>query len=60
MKFKLDWPLITAAVRTAGALMVGNVFVSSILLGNRNWLGLGALLLFGILAIIVTSMTRKD
>lgn len=60
MKLKFDWPAIIAAVRTAGALMVGNVFVSALLLGNRNWVSLGALLGWGLIVIISTSTTRKD
>lgn len=59
MKLKLDWAAFNAAIRTAGALMVGNVFVSAALLGNRNWSGLASLLLWGTIVIIVSSTARK-
>ena len=60
MKLKFDWPVFIAAVRTAGSLMVGNVFVSALLFNNRNWLYLAGLLGLGLLAIISTSFTRKE
>ena len=55
MKLNLDWPLIRTALRTAGGTMIGNVFVFALLLGNRDWVMLGGLLLIGAVVIIVNS-----
>ncbi len=39
MKFRFDVAALKAAVRTAGALMIGNAFVAVLLLGNHDWFG---------------------
>ena len=38
MTRKIDWDLLKAAGRTAGALMVGNFFVAVLVNGNTRWL----------------------
>jgi hypothetical protein len=55
MNLKIDRAAVKTALRTAGALMVGNAFVAPLLLDNRNWLGIGALMLVGVGAILLTS-----
>jgi len=60
MKFALDKTAAATAVRTAGALMVGNAFVGVLVLEKSNWLGLSLLLALGISAIIFTSLIRKE
>lgn len=60
MKIRIDWTSATAALRTAGALMVGNTFVAPFVLGNRNWPALVALLTTGLALIIITSMSRRS
>ena len=56
MKNFLDFPAIKTALRTAGALMIGNAFVAPLLFDNRNWLGIGTLLVMGTCAIVSTSL----
>lgn len=56
MKFRFDVAALKAAVRTAGALMIGNAFVAVLLLGNHDWFGVGALLGLGVFAIVITSI----
>ena len=58
-KTKIDWTAVRTAARTAGALMIGNVFVAAMLLGNRNWLLLISLLVIGTLLIILTSIEKR-
>ena len=61
MTFLLDKPAVMTALRTAGALMLGNVFIAVLLLGNRNWLTLIALFVLGLAVILLCSTTaRKD
>ena len=55
MNLKIDSVAVKAAIRTAGALMLGNAFVAPLLLDNRNWIGITALVLVGFGAILVTS-----
>lgn len=59
MKRRVDWPSIKAAIRTAGALMVGNVFVAILILNNTNYPGLGILFIFGVAAIIGAAVEKK-
>lgn len=47
------------AIRTAGALMTGNVFVAYFVFGNRSIASLGALFASGILTILLTSLKRR-
>jgi hypothetical protein len=56
---KFDWSAWNAAIRTAGALMVGNTFVGYLILDKTNWVSLGALLALGIGAIIAASWQRS-
>lgn len=55
MNLKIDSVAVKAAIRTAGALMLGNAFVAPLLLDNRNWIGITALVLVGFGAILITS-----
>ncbi len=48
------------ACRTAGALMMGNAVVAVLILNNRYWLGVAALLILGLAVIIVASIDRKE
>lgn len=59
-KFTLDRAALKTALRTAGALMLGNPFVGVLLLGNRDWLGILALLFSGGAVMILTSIERKE
>ena len=59
-KYKLDGAGVKAAVRTAGALMLGNAFVAPLLLGNRDWLGVFILAALGVVAIIVTVIEKRS
>ncbi len=59
MRSRIDWPSAKAALRTAGALMVGNVFVAGLLTPHPNWLGLALLLLAGGAVIMLTSLLAK-
>ena len=59
-KLKVDWTAVLTAARTAGALMIGNVFVAGMLLGNRNWLALATLLVAGAVVIILASTAWKE
>jgi hypothetical protein len=56
VKYKLDTPAFLTGLRTAGALMVGNVFVAVAILDNRNWFSLGCLLAGGFTVIICSSL----
>jgi hypothetical protein len=60
MKTKVNWTSFLAAVRTAGALMAGNVFVALFVLKNKDYVSLWLLLLLGIAAIIVASLETKE
>jgi len=59
MELKIDWVALRTALRTAGSLMVGNVGVAAILLGNRNWPALGTLLVVGSGVNVFNSTDRK-
>jgi hypothetical protein len=59
-KLKLDRAALKTALRTAGALMLGNAFVGVLLLGNRDWLAVLALLVAGGAVIILTSIEHKE
>ena len=59
-KRKIDWVSVKAAVRTAGALMAGNVFVAAFVLNNKGYVGLAVLFILGVAAIIITSIERKE
>ena len=61
-KLKVDWTSVKTAARTSGSLMVGNVFVAAMLLGNRAWLSLISLLVIGTVLIMLTSIdsARKE
>lgn len=59
-RFKLDRAALKTALRTAGALMLGNAFVGVLLLGNRDWLAVLALLVAGGAVIILTSIEHKE
>ena len=61
-ELKVDWTSVKTAARTSGALMVGNVFVAAMLLGNRAWLSLISFLLIGTVLIMLTSIdsARKE
>ena len=59
-KYKLDFVAVRTAIRTAGALMIGNAFIAPLLLGNRNWAGLAGLMAAGFLAIIATSLEPRS
>jgi hypothetical protein len=56
MKNIFDFPAIKTALRTAGALMIGNAFVAPFLFNNRNWTGILALFFIGFCFIITTSL----
>jgi hypothetical protein len=56
---KLDYEAIKAAVRTSGALMVGNVFVNAALSENVVWRNLGILLIIGVFVIIAVSILKE-
>lgn len=56
MKYTLDRSAFFTGLRTAGALMVGNVFVAVGVLQNRNWLSLGLLFVGGFVVIIGSSL----
>lgn len=56
---RVDWPNIKAAICTAGALMVGNVFVAILILGNKNYAGMLLLLIAGMTAIIGAAVETK-
>lgn len=59
-KLQIDWPAVKVAARTSGALMIGNVFINALVLGNRHWPELVALLVLGAAVIIVASIVRKE
>lgn len=60
MKLTIDWSVVLAAARTAGALMVGNVFVAVFLLGNRHWFEMAGLFGLGGGVIILASFQLKE
>jgi hypothetical protein len=60
IKLKIDWPGVKTATRTCGALMIGNTFINVIVLGNRQWIEIGLLTFFGLLAIIGASIDTKE
>ncbi len=57
---KIDNSAALGAIRTAGALMVGNAFVGALVMEKRNWLELAILLVLGISAIITSSFQPKE
>ncbi len=57
---RFDRAAFAGALRTAGALMIGNVFVGVTILDNRNWPALASLLMCGSITIILTSIQRKE
>ena len=57
---KIDHSAALGAIRTTGALMVGNAFVGIFVLEKRNWLELAALLILGISAIIIASLQTPE
>jgi hypothetical protein len=57
MAFEVD--NIRAAFRTAGALMVGNVFVGIFLLDKSDYLNLAYLFIMGVITIMVFSYPFK-
>ena len=59
-KYKIDGAGVKAAVRTAGALMLGNAFVAPLLFGNRDWKNIATLLALGVVAIIVTVVEKRS
>jgi hypothetical protein len=59
-KYKIDFPGLRAAVRTAGALMLGNAFVAPLRLGSRDWLALVSLAVLGLLAIIASCIEKRN
>jgi hypothetical protein len=59
-KYKLDRAALKTALRTAGALMLGNAFVAILLLGNRDWFAVVALLVAAAAVIILTSIENKE
>jgi hypothetical protein len=59
-KYKLDRAALKTALRTAGALMLGNAFVAVLLLGNRDWFAVVALLVAAAAVIILTSIEHKE
>ena len=59
MKITLDFPSFLGAIRTAGALMLGNAFVAPLILNYTNWPRILALASIGCAAIIVTSIKRE-
>lgn len=60
MKYKIDVPGLKAALRTAGALMLGNAFVAPLLAGNRDWPSLLVLAVLGVVAIISTCIEKRS
>jgi len=57
---KIDNSAALGAIRTTGALMVGNAFVGALVMEKRNWLELAILLVLGISAIITSSLQPKE
>ena len=57
---KLNYPAVLTALRTAGALMLGNVFVSIFLFDNENWKALAWLCGLALAAIITTSIESRS
>jgi hypothetical protein len=60
MKLKFDVVAILAAIRTAGALMLGNVAIAAIVLNNRNYVTLVALFVLGCVTIAAGALVRKE
>ena len=61
MKFKrkIDYAAFKGAIRTAGALMVGNFFVAVFVFDKTAWIPLSVLLAVGVAAIILTSLEKE-
>jgi hypothetical protein len=60
MNRKIDWVSFKAAVRTAGALMLGNVAVGVLLLEKSNMMNLTALFIIGLGVTIAASFQKGD
>jgi hypothetical protein len=60
LKLKIDWPGIRAAIRTAGALMLGNTFIAVLILGKNMTYELWVLFFLGMAAIIVPSIEKRS
>lgn len=58
-KFHLNIAHIGQAVRTLGALLLGNVLIYVFLLGNANWLALAGLTIAAIVVILAGSLEKK-
>jgi hypothetical protein len=56
LKLNIDWIGIKGAIRTAGALMIGNALIAVLVLGKSNYGELLLLFFLGVAAIIGTSM----
>lgn len=60
MKIEFDKAGVKTAVRTAGALMVGNAFVGYFVLNKRDIIDIVALFSLGLLVIIFASISRGN
>jgi hypothetical protein len=60
MKLKIDWISIKGAIRTAGALVVGNFFVAILAFSNTEYAALAIVFLIGAAAIIGTSIQSGE